>query len=309
MDELDRSIIIELQKDPRQSNRRLAQSLDIDEHTVRRRIENLILSRSTILTVLPNLKMLGYPIRVYMLLEVEPPRIDEISKQLCQMSQFGFVSHCIGFAKFYVRGDFTSLEFMVKFTNDVLGKIPGIVSVETMIECQKLKNTYYHHRMTQPVQPVVQQLEGLCLNKIDRSLITQLQKNARAPLKELAQIVGVSQMTIHRRIKDLVNTRTIEYVAIPNIEDIGYSTISYARLQVKPDMITEVAKSISNYSQTHYVGVISGPTQILVGMFALSPQVISEFVISELSKIDGIVKIESFAFFQVLKQSFTWISE
>jgi DNA-binding Lrp family transcriptional regulator len=309
MDELDRRLIIELQKDPRQSNRRLAQSLDIDEHTVRRRIENLILSRSAILTVLPNLKMLGYPIRVYMLLEVEPARIDEISKQLCQMSQFGFVSHCTGFAKFYVRGDFTSLDSMVKFTNDVLGDIQGIVSVETMIECQKLKNTYYHHRMTQPAQPVVQQLEGLCLNKIDRSLITQLQKNARAPLKELARVVGVSQMTIHRRIKDLVNSRTIEYVAIPNIEDIGYSTISYARLQVKPDMITDVAKSVSHYPQTHYVGVISGPTQILVGMFALSPQVISEFVISELSKIDGIVKIESFAFFEVLKQSFTWIAE
>jgi len=308
MDELDRRLIIELQKDPRQSSKHLAKSVGVVEYTVRRRIENLVSSGAVILTALPNLKMLGYPIRVYMLLEVEHSKFDEIGKQICQISRLGFVSHCIGFTKYYVRGDFNSIESLIGFTRDEIGKIEGINYIETMIECQGLKNIYFRNRISHLMKPVALQFENIGINNLDRRLITQLQQNARMPLKELAQTVGVSQMTIHRHIKDLIGCRTIEFTAIVNIEEFGYPIVAYARMQIKPPKISEVAEYLSQSPQVHYVGIISGATQLLIGIYGLSPQIISDFVTSKLNKIDGVVKIESFSFLDIMKQNFTWLT-
>ena len=126
MDILDRRIIALLQKDPRQSNRRLAQYLNIDEHTIKKRIENLVSSGTVILTVLPNLKQLGYSFRVFMLLDVDHSKFEEVGKQLCQMPEIGFVGYCIGFTKFYVRGDFTSTHSLSQFSREKLGGVQGI---------------------------------------------------------------------------------------------------------------------------------------------------------------------------------------
>ena len=309
MDELDRKVIIELQKDPRQRNNRLAALLRISEHTVRRRIENLISSGTLVPTILPNLKMLGYPIRVYMLLEVEPLKLDEIRKQLLQIPNLGFVSRCIGLFKFYVRGDFTSITAMINFNRDVLGKIQGINAIETMVECQGFKNTYLLNRFSQLSGQVAPKFEDASVNEIDRQLIVQLQKNARTPLKQLANVTGVSQVTISRHIKDLVNSKTIEFAVIPNIEDIGYPTIAYARIRTTPNMTNDVANKIARFPQIHYVGIITGSAQILISIYGFSNNVISEFFTSELNKIDGIINIESFSFLDILKQTFTWLSQ
>ncbi|HXX59649.1 MAG TPA: Lrp/AsnC family transcriptional regulator [Dehalococcoidales bacterium] len=309
MDELDRKVIIELQKDPRQRNNRLAAILHISEHTVRRRIENLISSGTLVPTILPNLKMLGYPIRVYMLLEVEPARLDDIRKQLLLIPNLGFISRCIGLFKFYVRGDFTSIAAMMNFNRDILGKIQGINAIETMVECQGVKNSYLLNRFSQSTGQLAPKFEDASVNEIDRLLIVQLEKNARTPFKQLANVTGVSQVTISRHIKDLVNSKTIEFAVIPNIEDIGYPTIAYARIHTQPSMTSDVAEKIARFPQIHYVGIITGAAELLISIYGLSNNVISDFFTSELNKIDGIIHVESFCFLDILKQTFTWLSQ
>jgi DNA-binding Lrp family transcriptional regulator len=312
MDTLDSKIIAELQKNLRQSNRRLAQSLNVDEHTIRKRIENLVSSGTVILAALPNLKRLGYQTRIFMLLEAAAVKFDDVGKQLCQIPQLGFVAYCAGFTKFYVRGDFTTIESVAKFVKDDLGKIHGINCIDIIIELEQLKSmsTELTRKANSQLAGIeLSQQESVSIDKVDRHLIFELQKNARASLKELAHVVGVSPMTIQRHIKYLVENGTIDFTAIPSAGTLGYPVIAFARIQTNPARTCYVAESCAKYPQIHYVGITAGSTQILITLHGHSHQIISGFVTSELSKIEGIVKVDSFGFLEMLKQNFTWITK
>jgi DNA-binding Lrp family transcriptional regulator len=312
MDKLDSTIISELQKNLRQSNRRIAQSLGVDEHTIKKRIENLVSSGAIILAALPNLKRLGYQNHVFMILEVTTSILDDVGKKLCQLPQLGYVGYCAGFSKFYVRGDFPTLESLSKFIKEDLGKISGINSFEIIIELQQLKSLSTEltgKSVTRFSDTSLSPKRNKTIDDLNRRLILELQKNARAPLKELANIVGVSPMTIQRHIKYLVENETVDFTAIPNNGTLGYPVIAFVRIQTDPATIGHAAESFAKYSQIHYVGITAGPTQILVTLHGQSHQEISELIKSELSVISGVVGIESFVFLVTLKQTYTWIQD
>jgi Lrp/AsnC family transcriptional regulator for asnA, asnC and gidA len=303
MNELDRALIKELQKDPRQTNKHLAVSLGITENTARRRIDHLVSSGNLIFTVLPDLRKLGFPIRAYIFLHVDHLKIGEVSEQLCKIPCLRFVSHCIGFADLYARGDFSSLESMSDFILDNLGKINGISRVETKLVCKELRREY-SYIMTTP--PEFQTINSV-IEQVDVNLIRQLQKNARSTLKELAQQTRLSDATVHRHIKELVYSGIIAFRAIPSERIIGYSAESFISIQTELDKTHTVAEEMKKYPQVRYLGYISGPIQLLAGIHASSTENLSEFVTKELIKIKGIIGIETISFLKVLKQTFTWI--
>jgi len=309
IDEIDYKLIVELQKDSRQSLAQLAYSLNINEDTAGRRIENLVSSNTLILTVLPDLKYIGYPIRAGIWVEVESSKLDAISQELCRMPSLGFVSQYVGHPKFYVRGDYSSIESMIKFTRDELGKVNGIVSYETTVEYDRVKSVYINLGISPQLNKSTTQVEHLKIDETDRRLVLQLQKNARTSLKELAQYTGVSQMTVHRRIQELVNAKIIRFTAILNVVKAGYPILCNVHIKTVPAKINDVASSISRYPNVNYVALISGPAQILVGVYAPSVDFISNFINNEINKIDGIVKVELLTFFKVLGQTFAWLPE
>jgi Lrp/AsnC family transcriptional regulator, regulator for asnA, asnC and gidA len=308
MDSLNRDIIIELQKNPRISARKLALSLSVNTHTVKKRIENLISSNSIVLTALPDLKRLGYPIRAFFLLEVDQIKIDELEKQLCHLSQIHFISNCVGFNKFWLRGDFATIDSVKDFIKKDLGKIQGINRTETIIELERLKYTYCYDQFADKTYVSLPHSKDYGLSEIDYLLIKELQKNARVPLKELSHTVGMSQMTVHQHIRRLLSSKIIELTAIINISDFGYQN-SHARIEVKPDMIEEVAASCVKFPQIITAIITSGPTNLLVIMNGDSKEIIPDFVTRELSKINGIIRIEFFAFYKMVKNNFTWLSD
>ena len=301
--DLDRRIVEELIRNPSQTNRCIATSLGVTENTIRRRIEQLVSSGDLIFTVLPNLKKLGFPIRAYILLHVDHLKIRDIADLICKKPCLRFVSHCIGFADIYARGDFASLESMSDFVVDEIGKISGISRIDTKVICKELKREYSYITTTPPEI----QTTDISMNKVDLKLIQQLQKNARATLKELSHEIGVSDATIHRRIKDLVSSGTIEFRAIPSDRTIGYSAESFIGIRTELDQTRNVAEMLAQYHEARYVGYLSGPLQILAGIHASSTENLSEFATRELINIKGIIEVKTLTFLKVLKQNFTWI--
>ena len=301
--DLDRKILEELRKDSCQSIKTLAKSLGATENTVRRRIDLMESSGDLLFTVLPNLKKLGFPIRAYILLHVNHLHLNDISNQLCKMPCLRFVSHCIGFADLYARGDFTSLESMSDFIHDELGTISGISKIDTKLVCKELKREYRYITAS----PKEFQGVNIGIDKIDYDIISSLQKNARATLKELSDKIGVSDATIHRHIRNLVNSGTIEFRAIPSGPAIEFVAESFIGIQTELPQTTKVANILTQYPQVRYVGYTTGPIQILSGVHAPSTENLSEFVTKELIRIKGITGIETLTYMKVLKQTFTWI--
>ncbi len=86
------------------------------------------------------------------------------------------------------------------------------------------------------------------MDKIDKMLITLLQKNARMPLKALAERVFLSSPAVSARIEKLENEQIIEgYEVKVNHLKLGYHITAFINLEVapaqKPDFFTFVKDS------------------------------------------------------------------
>ena len=309
MDELDRSLVRFLRDDPRYSNKKIAQSLKIDEATVQRRIEKLVSSGMLKLTTLPNLKMFGYPIRVYVLLQVNHSYLEIIEKQLCQMENLRYIAECIGKADLFARGDFSSMESTLDFIVNDLGKIEGITGIDTMHVYRELKRNYVLVDVSNTLTKLETQMKDVHLFETDIRLILELQKNARAPLKQLSETVGLSSATIHRRIKDLTSSGFIKFTAITDDLKAGYPEPFNLRIRTKPDKIMQIADRLTQFDFISLVAIISGQTQIWAGGTSPSAKDLLTHVTQEINKVEGVIGIESVDILKILKNNYTWLSK
>jgi DNA-binding Lrp family transcriptional regulator len=311
MDELDRRLIIELQANPRKSNARLAKSLGIAEHTVSKRIKHFVSLDELIFTALPDMKRFGYPTSAYIGLKItQNTRSFAIAEQLCQSPDLRWVSTCEGFADLIIRGEFTSDEELADFVTDYLGNIEGISRIDTMVELKKVKRrTFSSLRNRDATRMTAQQTGDIVIDAVDRRLILELQKDSRAPLKKLAQTVDMSEMTVSRRIKNLVASGAIELTAILNTSKSGYPAHGIIGIEAEIPELARVAESIACHPQISFVGIYSGPVQIIAGIHASSPEDFLYLVTQELVKTEGIIRLDLLIHSKVFKQVFSWLQQ
>ena len=309
MDILETKLISELQINPRKSNRSLAELLDVDEMTIKRRIDKLVSSGTIILTVLPKLDKLGYPFCSLMLIDVEHTKIMEIGKQLCQLPYVGFVGQSLEYPQFFIRCDFSSIKSMIEFSEEYLSNIEGITNIESMFEYQRIKGVFLHECNAQITRTIATRTEVISMNQKDHDLIIALQNNARISFTELALLTGMSETTVTRRIKSLMQSGIIEFTAIPSAVALGLPVTCKIRVQTRSSKAINVAEAIAQYPQIYYVGLISGPAPIIFTLNSPSMEAASDFVNFELAKIKEIKDVYSFSHLNVLAQTFAWLHE
>ncbi|MFC1967634.1 Lrp/AsnC family transcriptional regulator [Chloroflexota bacterium] len=306
MDELDYRIIEELQSDSRQSDVRLAKILGTNVVTVRKRIHRLVSDGSVILTALPNLIQLGYPVRAFITLGIVMQKGPTITEQLCQYPCLRLVVKCIGFADISLRGNFKSTGDLAEFVVNDLGSIKGISNITTMILLKDVKTTYRRVGAVPKDKAVLPEGQTIEISETERKIILELQRNARTPLKKLAYDVGVSDVTVYKHIKKLVSSGTIDLTAIASFKKLGYAFRSLIGIEAETSRIFSIAEDIAQHAGVFGVNVCSGSIQILV---AFSMRYYDEFfnIVEEIRNIEGVIKVETLTYSSVLKETFTWI--
>jgi len=141
MDQLDFQIVIELQENSRRSNRQIARVLGVSETTVRRRINNLIRSKTIKLTAIPDPVKLGYPTYAFFHLKVDLSKINSVAEALANYPEVLLVSSCSGTSQLVVSAILRSPSELADFITKELGKIPGIIRTETIMHLQFIKRT------------------------------------------------------------------------------------------------------------------------------------------------------------------------
>ncbi len=144
------------------------------------------------------------------------------------------------------------------------------------------------------------------LDSLDKSLITELFKDARQPSTKLSRKLGVSDTTIRKRIYRLQKQRIITTTIIPDAVKMGYPVIILIALQVELKNIDNVAKALLSNPNVHYIAECTGPNDLLVGVWLQSIDDLNQFVKRILSKLPGIRKSETFVILNVHRNDFGW---
>lgn len=139
------------------------------------------------------------------------------------------------------------------------------------------------------------------LDDIDSQLINLLQSDGRASNIELARKMGVSEGTIRRRFRNLVNEEVIRVVAIPDASKLGRQTSALIGLQVDPAFVDSVATSLARMDEVQYSAVTTGAYDVFCRVALNTPADLSEFLRSRIGEIEGVRRSETFVNLSIKK--------
>lgn len=142
------------------------------------------------------------------------------------------------------------------------------------------------------------------MDELDRRIIAMLQLDGRASNARIAREVGVSEGTVRRRLKRLLQEGFIRVVAIAEPEKLGYRTEALVSVQVDPDKLDAVANRLAQLSEAQWVAVTTGAYDIFLWTTLQSSEELGNFLKSKLGPTPGVRRTETFVSLAVRKRDY-----
>ena len=150
---------------------------------------------------------------------------------------------------------------------------------------------------------------GLPLDEIDEldlRIIAALQDDGRKPSTEIARELAVPRTTVARRIERLVGQKIITIGVFANSQRIGLPLHVMIELSVEPRHRATVLAAVTALDEVRWVGVISGPYDLLLEGMLRSNEHLRHFLFNDLGTIAGITQVRTAHIISVAKLGFDW---
>lgn len=141
------------------------------------------------------------------------------------------------------------------------------------------------------------------IDETDRKIIALLQEDARQSNAAIARMIGVSEATIRRRIKIMVEDGTLAVRAVPNPAKFGLNTSAMIGVDVQPDMLDKVATALSQRDEVGFLGISTGRYDLVAWCLVTNLDELRTFLEDFLTKLPGIRKTETLVLLDVKKRS------
>lgn len=142
LDDLDIRLIKELEMDGRQTNTDLAKKIGTSKATARRKLRRLLDENIIRVVAVANPPALGYKTVATMGINVRPGEVDAVADRLAGYKNVHFVIISTGRYDIIAWVMFQEAEDLSNFLRKELGKIPGLTSVETMVNLKIIKASF-----------------------------------------------------------------------------------------------------------------------------------------------------------------------
>ena len=142
------------------------------------------------------------------------------------------------------------------------------------------------------------------LDATDRKILAALQRDGRATMQELADQVGLSLSSCHRRVRLLESNGVISrYAAMVDQKALGLHVsvfISIKLARQKEEDLARFEMAISKWDEVLECYLMTGNRDYLLRVVATDLASYETFLKTKLTRLDGIASIESsFALSQV----------
>ena len=144
------------------------------------------------------------------------------------------------------------------------------------------------------------------LDRVDCSLIRLLQKDGRMPNNAIAQELGISEFTVRRRLKRLLDSRIIKIAAVANPMDLGFEIAGNLKIRIDLKKADDVLEKLKKLDALIWVALTTGGTDIDVDFVVRSLKEFQELVFKKISKIDGVLSTEASLMVDLVKDEHDW---
>lgn len=144
---------------------------------------------------------------------------------------------------------------------------------------------------------VHEELEGM-----EQRLMALLQQDGRLPNTTLAARLNISEGSVRRHLKRLLDRRAMSVVAVPNWKALGYGTEALVGLRVDLPHLEAVASKLAALKPVHSVMTVTGPFDIFCSVVARSTVDLGRFLETEVAAIAGVRTAQTFLALTVNKR-------
>ena len=144
------------------------------------------------------------------------------------------------------------------------------------------------------------------LDRVDRRLVQLLQKDGRMPNNALARELGISEFTVRRRLKRLLDSSTIKIVAVANPIDLGFEIAGNLKIKIDLKKAQLVLEKLKQIDSLIWVALTTGGTDIDVDFVARSLGEFRQIVFEKISNIDGVQSTEASLMVDLVKDRYDW---
>jgi Lrp/AsnC family transcriptional regulator, leucine-responsive regulatory protein len=142
------------------------------------------------------------------------------------------------------------------------------------------------------------------MDKIDKRIIGELQRNGKATVAELAERVGLSQSPCARRVRNLERAGVIKgYAAVVDQTKVGLPISAFASIKLerqREEDLDRFAEAVAAWPEVADCYLMTGQRDYLMRIVASDLEAYERFLKQKLTRLDVVASIEtSFALGQV----------
>jgi Lrp/AsnC family transcriptional regulator, leucine-responsive regulatory protein len=144
------------------------------------------------------------------------------------------------------------------------------------------------------------------LDRIDRRILTALQKDGRMPIVELAEEVSLSPTACQRRVRKLEESGVIErYAAVLNPRALGHHIEAFVRVSIErqsKDVAEAFEAAVQQRPEVRACYVMTGDLDFLLHVLVPDLEAFAEFSMRVLIGLPGVKDVRSSLVLEAIKK-------
>ncbi len=142
----------------------------------------------------------------------------------------------------------------------------------------------------------------MTLDAIDKGLLRILQENAKTPYSKISKELGISEATVHLRIRKLVKQGVIKrFQAIVDPEKVGKDVVAIIALTADPRRYEGVLEKLKSMQDVYDIYDVTGEYYTILKVRVGSKDELTR-VLDEIGKIEGVESTRTMFVLRVIKE-------
>ena len=142
------------------------------------------------------------------------------------------------------------------------------------------------------------------LDDVDIGILSRLQQDSRIPFTRIAKELGISDATVHLRVRKLKDRNIIEKYTVIINEDHLQPLSTYVLIRVTPGNVEAVCKELSQIDEIYEVSDIHERYDILAKIRGRDLGQVRILLIQRIRSIPNIVGSEAYTVYKTWKRDF-----
>ena len=290
LDQLDLTLIEELEVDARQTSRDLGRKLGVSATTVSNRMRKMVENEIIDFAVVTNHFATGLRLMTLWGIKATSGKSSDVIEYFKGDPNVRNLGRFTGRYDVLMYTLFRDNEELLHWMIERLSHAEDVLVAEpmTVIKVITHSSKYLHADPDVLYRNVYPRLD-----KYDTKLIKELELEPRDTYESLGKKAGVSRQLAAKRLKKFMDTGVVRVFSLIDPLKLGYSVCAYIFIKVLLNRIMPVTIILADHPKVKYVSIITGASNIMIYAAFRDVDEMSCFLTDELSIIPGIIGHET----------------